>query len=145
MGLHLDTQSTRILLADVPAFRVWVGAADQAEALLRIYRGHEEAYTRPYALVATGRNAVLRRMAMGHHLEEGETYVLFEENVAAGASLEQAWTDHCSNVGAFLVGMARLAGSAMYVHLRGGELERVWRSDLNESPQYHQTMVQVAR
>ena len=84
-------------------------------------------------------------MAMGHHLEEAETYVLFEEAVAAGASLEQSWTDHGSNVGGVLLGMGVLSGSGSYVHLTGGQLERIQRSDLNESPQYHQTVVQVTR
>ena len=63
----------------------------------------------------------------------------------AGQTLEEAYLEHTSWVGVVLQEMGVLAGSAGYVFLTEGELVHVRRSDLNESTQFHATVVELRR
>jgi len=95
-GMSLAQEYLRTALADCSTFQAWVGAADQAEALARIYHealpapanGNEytlaelQAY-RPFALIWTSEQNGYskRRLAVGTWAESGRIMIRLEEDV----------------------------------------------------------------
>ena len=126
MGAGMSTLTAtnlRNLVADVPAFRTWVGAGDQTAARARCYvAGVDEGdYTRPFCLAITEETPTDRRIAGGAadvHLEEGNLLLLFEDDTDGNATThedaEVAFTD---NVGGILSGVIALAGRPGYLSI----------------------------
>jgi len=130
------------MIADVDAFRSWVGAADQAEALEHaLLAGADEGdYTRPIALILTTASQVARRFAGGsrdYFDDPGRVLVLFEADVdeVDAGSIEDTYVAFCNDVGPVISGILELAGQEGYPHLRAVPLEHVpQRSDDEELP-----------
>lgn len=133
----------QMLIADVDEFRTWVGAADQAEALLRVYVAgvDEGSYTRPFALILTGAAPAARRYAGGsrdYHDQSGRVGVLFEDD-ASGDTLEDELIAFLNDVGPIVSGILELAGQDGYPHLRSLTMaEAPRRSGEDEQDDYLQ-------
>ena len=145
--MKLAATNFRMLLADVPAFRTWVGAADQAAALARIYDSgaDEGSYSRPFVLVGTADDVASHRVAGGAQDDHGEIetlFVLFEDDTTGGA--EPALRAFLNGVGGILSGIQTLAGKPGYLAVRSIRLvEGPRRSDDDESGDYYQALFAV--
>jgi hypothetical protein len=133
------------LIADVTAFRTWVGAADQTEARARVYVAGVDAEdaTRPFALVTTDEAPANRRVAGGAadvHEEEGAIQMLFEDD--ATGTLEAAAKTFLVAVGGILSGIRALAGNG-YLRIRSIEAAGVRRADIDEDDDYMQALFRV--
>ena len=134
------------LLADVTAFRTWVGAATQEQARARVYVAgvYAEDATRPFALVTTDNAPADRRVAGGAedvHEEEGRIQLLFEDDAAG--TLEAAAKSFLVDVGGILSGLIGLAGKG-YMRVRSLEIAAdVRRADVDEDDDYMQALFRV--
>lgn len=136
----IEVTNARLLAADTTAFRTWVSAANQAEALARAYVGGQPSWVRPFLLLATGVEVVAERWAGGdldRHLEREQVYLLFEKEVGAG-SAEVEYLTFLNEVGGILLGMAALAGTGTYLRVFAFELVGIHREDPNEATPYLQ-------
>jgi hypothetical protein len=138
------------LIADVPEFRTWTGTANQAAARLRVYvAGVDEGdYTRAFTLLSTGTGRAATRFAGGardYHDQSGMIWVLFEDDVAPGATHEEAETEFDNDVGEIIDGIKLLAGSSEYLHIHEITLaEPPRRSGKDEDDDYMQVLFGVA-
>jgi hypothetical protein len=134
------------LLADVTAFRSWVGAgtAEQAKARIYIAAEDEGSYTRPFALIATQPGELDRAIAGGattEHIESGTVFVLFEDD--ASGTHEEAFRSFGNHVGGIIDGLCALAGRGTYLHVRAIELDDIQRSDLDQDDDVSQALFAV--
>jgi len=119
----LTATNLRNLVADVTAYRTWVGAADQTAARARCYvAGVDEGdYTRPFCLVFTEETPTGRRLAGGGadvYADEGHLLLLFEDDLDATAETnEGAEVAFTNAVGGILSGILGLAGRPGYLSL----------------------------
>lgn len=117
MGKAMD--NLRALVAASTTFRTWVGAADVAAALNRIYAVAVDTPTRPFALVtyAVPADAQMTAVAGGarhHFLDSGSLMLLFEQAVTAGTSHADAEVGFFNTVDAIISEMTALAASGTY-------------------------------
>lgn len=132
--LSLAQQHLKVMLADSTAFRSWVGAADQDQALSRIYLealplGDRQSYDleelralRPHAIVWTEpqNGFALRRVSVddgyGFH-ESGVIRVWLEQDVGSAMTGLPGSVDLSfkNSVGLILDDLAALAGGAGYL------------------------------
>jgi hypothetical protein len=121
----LTATNLRDLIADVAAFRTWIGVhlLNQEAARARVYiAGVDEGdYARPFALIVTEEQPTDRRVAGGSsdvHVEEGQLLVLFEDDTDPGAeTMEEAEVAFTNDVGGILAGILALAGQPGYLSI----------------------------
>lgn len=121
----LVVENMRLLLADCASFRSWVGAADQAAALAKIFvRGDIDVLSRPFAVVGPNGVDERERVAGGTRnvfMARGEVLVHFESDVASGdaGSHEAAFYAFENVIGAIVDEIQLLSGSDGYLNLEG--------------------------
>lgn len=118
--ISLPLHYLRLMVADSATFRTWVGAADQAEALARLYLNKETAPIKPFGVTAWdsnwGREATSGG-ARNYFEQAGDLMLMFEDDVAAGLSEADAYYTFTNTVGAILAEMEALAGTAGYLNI----------------------------
>lgn len=135
-SIMLAQDNAKNTLADVPAFQTWAGAADQAEALARIYHdglpppADRESYTkaelelyRPCALIWTDQDGGFSTEAVstsGNVFDAtafGKIMISIEENVPADIAHDLAEIDirFKNSVGLIMDGLWDLFGGAGYL------------------------------
>lgn len=120
--ISLPLDHMRKTIADSAAFRTWVGAADQAAALAKVYPVLTTATTPPFAVVDWAENFRRLKVAGGTRnffRQEGDLTVLFRGAVNAAHDDADAAYTFLNTVGAILAEMEALAGTAGYLDITG--------------------------
>jgi len=118
--ISLPLHYLRLMPADSATFRTWVGAADQAEALARVYVNREASPVRPFAVAAWATNWGREATSGGgrNYFEQvGDLMLMFEDDIAAGLDEADAYYTFTNTVGAILAEIEALAGQAGYLNI----------------------------
>lgn len=118
--ISLPLHYLRLMVADSAAFRTWVGAANQAEALARVYINRETSPTRPFAVVAWATNWGREATSGGarNYFEQvGDLMLMLEDDIAAGLDEADAYYTFTNTIGAILAEIEALAGTAGYLNI----------------------------
>jgi len=141
----------RDMLADVTAFRTFVGAADQGEALAAIHvAGVAVGYTRACAIVGTSTDDAAVRYASGPHdyfEDPGTVIVVLEGDDVDPDALEDSLTTFLNHLGAIWAGLEALSGQG-YPVLRSIEMPADFlpvRSHQDEADDYYAAGLVLAR
>lgn len=148
--VSLPLHYLRLSIADSAAFRTWVGASTQAEALARIYINRETTPTRPFAVVAWDRNWSREAISGGgrnYFEQRGDLMLMFEDDIADGLDEADAYFTFTNTVGAIIEDIEELAGQAGYLNVVSIAVEngpaRPTEDEKQETSDYYQALYRI--